>query len=120
MCGGTVGFTMKTRPTVLTSSAHAPVITHGQIAARAFELWEAEGRPDGRDLSFWYEAERQLSLPLIPPGNIPLPTPVRRRSGEKARDVDGLGDKTEEMLENIGETDNYSPTSLGELTRPRH
>lgn len=30
------------------------------IAERAHALWEAEGRPDGRDQEFWYIAEAQL------------------------------------------------------------
>lgn len=28
---------------------------------RAHELWEHEGRPEGRDLDFWLKAERELS-----------------------------------------------------------
>lgn len=31
-----------------------------RIARRAFELWQAEGCPDGRETNFWLEAERQL------------------------------------------------------------
>lgn len=31
------------------------------IRERAYALWDAEGRPDGRDQDFWYRAERQLS-----------------------------------------------------------
>ena len=30
------------------------------IRDRAFELWEAAGRPEGREDHFWLEAERQL------------------------------------------------------------
>ncbi|RZN16386.1 DUF2934 domain-containing protein [Bradyrhizobium sp. Leo121] len=29
--------------------------------ARAHELWEQHGRPTGRDLEFWLQAERELS-----------------------------------------------------------
>ena len=32
-----------------------------QIRARAHQLWEAAGRPEGRDQEFWIEAERQLA-----------------------------------------------------------
>jgi hypothetical protein len=28
---------------------------------RAHQLWEAAGRPEGRDLEFWLRAERELS-----------------------------------------------------------
>jgi hypothetical protein len=31
-----------------------------QIRARAYELWEDAGRPAGRDVEFWLEAERQV------------------------------------------------------------
>jgi len=31
-----------------------------QVRRRARELWEQHGRPEGRDLEFWLEAERQL------------------------------------------------------------
>ncbi len=34
--------------------------THEQIAARAFQLWEARGRPAGTDREDWLEAERIL------------------------------------------------------------
>jgi hypothetical protein len=34
--------------------------THEQIAARAYEIWEAQGRPEGADRENWFEAERQL------------------------------------------------------------
>ncbi|WP_256468241.1 DUF2934 domain-containing protein [Bradyrhizobium sp. 150] len=30
------------------------------IHMRAQELWEEAGRPEGRDLEFWLQAERQL------------------------------------------------------------
>ena len=31
-----------------------------EIGARARELWEHHGRPTGRDLEFWLQAEREL------------------------------------------------------------
>jgi hypothetical protein len=34
--------------------------THDAIAKRAYELYEGSGRPDGRDVEFWLEAEREL------------------------------------------------------------
>jgi hypothetical protein len=45
---------------LLAMSGGDAVPTHDQIAARAFELWEARGRPLGDDQGDWYEAERQL------------------------------------------------------------
>ena len=35
-------------------------LSRERIAARAYELWEARGRPEGSDLEDWFEAERQL------------------------------------------------------------
>jgi len=32
-----------------------------RIRARAHELWEQSGRPDGREDEFWYQAEREVS-----------------------------------------------------------
>ena len=34
--------------------------TYEEIAARAYELWLAQGRPEGREGENWIEAERQL------------------------------------------------------------
>jgi hypothetical protein len=32
-----------------------------EIRARAYALWESEGSPEGRELDYWYRAERELS-----------------------------------------------------------
>ena len=42
----------------MTDSSSAP--THEQIAARAYEIFVERGRPEGRDLDHWLEAEAQL------------------------------------------------------------
>ncbi len=39
-------------------------ISHGQIAKRAYEIWERRGRPTGRDVENWKEAERELTAEL--------------------------------------------------------
>lgn len=31
-----------------------------EIRVRSYLLWEAEGRPDGRELEFWFRAEAEL------------------------------------------------------------
>lgn len=31
------------------------------IRVRAYHLWEADGRPEGRDLEFWARAQQTLS-----------------------------------------------------------
>lgn len=43
--------------------------THESIAERARQRWEQEGRPAGRDLEIWCQAERELQEPE----RIPLP-----------------------------------------------
>lgn len=35
--------------------------THEQVTHRAEKLWQERGRPDGKDLEIWLEAERQLT-----------------------------------------------------------
>lgn len=44
----------------VTSAAHRP--TDADIAARAFEIYEREGRPDGRHLEHWAQAQAELGL----------------------------------------------------------
>jgi hypothetical protein len=34
------------------------------VAERAYSIWLARGRPDGRDYDHWVEAERQLLNPM--------------------------------------------------------
>jgi hypothetical protein len=38
--------------------------THAEIATRARLLHQRSGRPSGRDVEFWLEAERQLRVEL--------------------------------------------------------
>jgi hypothetical protein len=45
-------------------------LTHDEIARRAYQLWEQRGRPQGRDLELWLEAERQI---------VPASKPVREQ-----------------------------------------
>lgn len=40
------------------------------IAARAYELWQEEGCPEGRDIEFWYQAEQQLKAESADPSQI--------------------------------------------------
>jgi hypothetical protein len=35
-------------------------VTYDMIAQRAFEIWEQEGRPEGRDWNHWLAAEAEL------------------------------------------------------------
>ncbi len=35
-------------------------LPHERVAARAYEIWEQSGRPDGQHEEHWYRAEREL------------------------------------------------------------
>ena len=53
-------------PVVCTRREDAVVMTvdsNELIRRRAFEIWEREGCPDGRDLEHWLQAEVELSAP---------------------------------------------------------
>jgi len=43
-------------------AAEASRPPHEQIAVRAYELWESQGRPDGVDRENWFEAQRRLGI----------------------------------------------------------
>ncbi len=34
---------------------------HDKVRRRAFEIWEAEGRPEGRDVEHWLRAEAECA-----------------------------------------------------------
>ena len=53
--------------------------THEQIAARAYEIFIERGRPQGRDLDHWLEAEAHLRAS------------VQATSGAKLQETHGNG-----------------------------
>lgn len=57
-------------------------ITDEQIRARAHEIWEREGRPDGRDAEHWRAAEQELSADMVV--ELAGETKARPRQGEPA------------------------------------
>ena len=42
--------------------------TSEQIARAAYLIWEQEGRPQGRDVTHWLQAERQLKASSVRDG----------------------------------------------------
>jgi hypothetical protein len=54
------------RTTVAAKVSHASTIatrpTEADVASRAFEIYEREGRPDGRHLLHWLQAESELGV----------------------------------------------------------
>ena len=53
---------------------NAKTPSEAEIARQAYELWEAEGRPEGRDVAHWHQAERNVTDPVVAP--IPEAPPV--------------------------------------------
>jgi len=49
-------------PVSLSTVAAGPSPSHAQIAARAYQLWEANGRRAGTDCEDWFQAERLLRI----------------------------------------------------------
>lgn len=45
------------------------------IRTRAYEIWKAEGRPEGRDEAHWLQAKRELDQSAKTPGGDQLPDP---------------------------------------------
>ena len=50
----------KTKPIKLVVAERQPEITKDDVARRAYELFLARGRAEGRDVEDWLEAKRQL------------------------------------------------------------
>jgi hypothetical protein len=48
-------------PSPMTASASAPTPSEDLIATRAYQLWLAEGCPDGRALEHWARAQHELA-----------------------------------------------------------
>ncbi len=40
---------------------------HGEIAKRAYSIWEIEGRPSGKDLDHWLRAEAEVQAEVTRP-----------------------------------------------------
>jgi hypothetical protein len=48
-------------PRTMTAGARAKSLSPQDIGERAYQKWEAAGKPIGKDLKFWLEAQRELS-----------------------------------------------------------
>jgi hypothetical protein len=58
-----------------------------QLRQRAYEIWEAEGRPEGRHKDHWHQAERELAeyQNANPTGATPKSAVVETRSSPVRR-----------------------------------
>jgi hypothetical protein len=55
-----------------------------QIRKRAYEIWEGEGRPHGRDMLHWAQAETEFRPPLrVIEMNGPSPAPRKGPARKK-------------------------------------
>jgi hypothetical protein len=66
-----------------------------QIRERAYQLWQADGAPDGRADEYWQRAEQQLdaegSSADGQPADLPADQSAKRRiPGEPLQDVDAV------------------------------
>lgn len=65
-----------------------------EIAQRAYKLWEAEGRPEGRDVAHWHQAEQDVSEPVTQPVEEVAPdveeTPVAAEPAVEAAAVEPI------------------------------
>ncbi len=60
--------------------------THEQIAARAYQIYLEQGRPDGHDLDHWLQAEYELmQLPLEELAKLEPPLPKQTRGASRKR-----------------------------------
>lgn len=55
----------------------------GAIRERAYAIWEAEGRPDGRAFDHWDRASREIFERLTPPR--PIANPADQPPARKAK-----------------------------------
>jgi hypothetical protein len=54
------------------------------IAKRAYEIWEREGRPHGRDREHWLKAVEEISASIVADPVVLKPAKPRKVAGPKA------------------------------------
>ena len=90
-------------------AAGTPPATHEQIAALAHAIWIDRGRPEGRDLDNWLEAERHLKGDVRTPlASDDIPADINALDPEAS-----LKGKIERELDQTSPPAPRSPTSLG-------
>ncbi len=70
-----------------------------RIRERAYHLWEADGRPHGRELEYWERARELVGMEAHPhfgdlpnPASVPGADPSRTQIVEEASIQDNLGE----------------------------
>jgi hypothetical protein len=49
---------------------------HDEIQRRAYALWEADGRPEGQDQSYWFKAMSEIASEAVKT----IKSPARKRA----------------------------------------
>ena len=58
-------------------------VSKSDIAVRAYQIWESEGRPEGQELNHWLRAEAELATAALRKLGAENPSP--RASGASRR-----------------------------------
>ena len=72
------------------SSGASTPLARDKVADRARRIWEERGRPEGRDLEHWLEAERQLRVGDAKTNRAGNSGELTREDVESDKNVDGL------------------------------
>jgi len=83
----------------MTNSDSKTQPTHDEIAARAYQLWEADGRRANRDQEYWYQAIAHLAAKndgggtarreTAPAASTPTPTPAQTATPTNGSKTEG-------------------------------
>ena len=78
--------TAQTEPEVVAAIASGEGHLDGEAAIRerAYAIWEAEGRPHGKDLDHWHRAEAEINAAAARQ-NSPAASPPDRRANSRPR-----------------------------------
>jgi hypothetical protein len=52
------------------STEPQPTERDDKTQGRAYEMWERDGRPDGKHLDHWHQAQQELTDDLSPPSDL--------------------------------------------------
>ncbi len=64
------------------SKSNKLTVSEAEIALRAYQIWEAEGKPAAKDFDHWLRAEAELAATAKKPAA--KRAPVRRTSTKRA------------------------------------
>jgi hypothetical protein len=81
----------------ISESTAAP--TQDAIARRAYEIWESEGRPDGRAADHWFRAVQQLNTRRSEPAEESEETSSRMKPSKPAASRRNGGRASESRLQ---------------------